>query len=182
MSTDPPADTVDVFEELEELEEMVDSESERQQVRETMRTLQRSQSTRLGRLRRQFGPRDVGEAVVGGFLFGIPMVVEDGTLAIGRYLAASPVFFAFTVVLGVAIVLGILSAVEFERVTEDLVLGVIPVRLVSVLVIAYALAAVLMTAWGRVDWAEPWVATSQTLLVATVMAVGASLGDVLPET
>jgi len=42
-------------------------------------------------------------------------------------------------------------------------------------------ALVLMTAWGRVDWAtEPAVAASQSLVTAVVMAVGASLGDILP--
>lgn len=179
---EPEPDIVDVFEELEELEDLVDSPAEREQVRETMKTLHRSRGRRLGRLREGFDIRDMGEALVGGFVFGIPMIVEDGTLAIGAFVARHPPFFALTALLGVAVVLGILHAVEFERVREDLLFGVVPVRLLGVLGVAYGLAALLMTIWGRVDWATPWVATSQVMLTATVAAVGASLGDVLPET
>jgi hypothetical protein len=36
------------------------------------------------------------------------------------------------------------------------------------------------TVWGRVDWSTPTVAAGQCLVTSTVMAVGASLGDVLP--
>jgi hypothetical protein len=55
------------------------------------------------------------------------------------------------------------------------------VRLVGLLAIAGGTALLLMTVWGRVDWAEPGLAASQTLVTAVVMAVGASLGDILPE-
>jgi hypothetical protein len=52
---------------------------------------------------------------------------------------------------------------------------------VSILVIAGGLSVGLMTLWGRVDWGEPSVAAAQCLVTAVVMAVGASLGDILPE-
>ena len=44
-------------------------------------------------------------------------------------------------------------------------------RLPGILLISEVAAVVLMTAWGRVDWASPAVAASQTV----VMAIGASL-------
>lgn len=170
----------DAMDELEELEEFVDSEEEREQVRAAMRTLGRARPNPFGRLRDTFDSRDAGEAFVGSFIFGIPMVVEEGTLEIGVFIASRPLFVGLTALLGLALVLGILRAVEFEKVEEDLLFGLVPVRLLGILFISGGTALVLMTIWGRVDWTTPRVAASQTLVAAVVMAVGASLGDILP--
>lgn len=174
-------DMVDAMEELEELETLVDSPEERRQVRAAMRTLRQARPRPFGRLRGSFGLRDAGEAFVGSFIFGIPMIVEGGTQEIGAFIATRPAFVALTVLLGLGSVLGILRAVEFEKIESDLLFGVVPVRLLGIVSIAGGTALVLMTVWGRVDWAEPAVAASQTLVAAVVMAVGASLGDILPE-
>ncbi|MFB6117984.1 hypothetical protein [Halosegnis sp.] len=179
----PEPDIEDVFEELEELAELVDSPEEREQVIETMRTLRQSRSTRLvGRLRDTFDSRDVGEALVGSFIFGIPMIVEGGTLEVGAFIASRPFLLVATALVGLALTYGILHAANFERVADDQLFGVVPVRLVTIPLIAAVTGFGLMTIWGRVDWAEPLVATSQCLVTAVVMAVGASLGDVLPGT
>lgn len=171
-----------VYDELEELEEIVDTDEELEQVRETMRVLRRAERPRVfGRIRSTFDSRDVGEAMLGSFLFGMPMIVEGGTLEIGSHLATRPGFAALTLLFGGVLVYGVLHAAHFEKVTADLVLGVVPIRIVTIPVIATGMAVVLMTAWGRVDWATPWLAASQTLVAAIVMAVGASLGDILPE-
>lgn len=181
-ATDGEPGIEDAMEELEELESIVDTDAELEQVRETMHVLRRVRRPRpFGRLTGRFDLRDAGEALVGSFLLGIPMVVEDGTLTIGAYLARHGLYFAATVAFGLAVVVGILYAAEFEKVEEDLLLGVVPRRLVGILVVAGGTAALLMTIWGRVDWADPWVATGQTTVAAIVMAVGASIGDVLPE-
>lgn len=183
-SSDTPEDPGlgDAMDELEELEELVDSPEEREQVREAMRTLRRARARPFGRLRSAFGLRDAGEALVGSFIFGIPMVVEEGTLEIGAFIATRPAYIGLTAVLGLCFVLGILHAVGFAEVEEDLLAGVVPLRLVGVLLVSGGAALLLMTVWGRVDWAMPVVAGSQTLVTAVVMAVGASLGDILPET
>lgn len=176
-------DMDDVFEELEELAELVDSPDEREQVMETMRTLRRSKSSRLiGRLRDSFDTRDLGEALVGSFVFGIPMIVEGGTLEVGEYIATRPVLLLITIVFGGGLVYGILHAVEFERIHEDLVFGVISIRLLTIPLIACVMGFGLMTIWGRVDWSTPMIATGQCVVTAVVMAVGASLGDILPGT
>ena len=180
--TDEDPDLEDAMAELEELEDLVDSPAEREQVREAMETLEAARPRPFGRLREAFDLRDAGEALVGSFVFGIPMVVEEGTLEIGRFIAVRPVYLVVTVVLGLALVLGILRAVEFEKVQADRLFGLVPVRLLGILVIAFGLAAVLMTVWGRVDWATPVVAASQTLVTGSVMAIGAALGDILPGT
>lgn len=186
---DPPPESAeedlgigDVFEELEELEGIVDSHEEREQVRETMRTLHRARDrTGLGRLKSAFGTRDAGEALVGSFLIGIPMIVEEGTLEVGRFIADTPLYFGLTVAFGMALTLGILHAARFQEIEADLLYGVVPVRLVSILTIAVVMAFGLMTIWGRVDWAEPWIAVGQSTVTALVMAVGAAIGDILPE-
>lgn len=178
----PPPDIDDALDELEELEEIVDSPEERERVRETMRTLRRARPPRtFGRLRDDFDARDAGEALVGSLVFGVPMLVEDGTIDVGRYIANHPPYFLLTVGVGIVVLVGILHAVRFEAVEEDLLFGVVPVRLVGIVVIAVGTAAVMMTAWGRVDWSEPWVATCQTTVTAVVMAIGAALGDIIPS-
>ena len=173
----------DVFEELEELAELVDSPAEREQVMETMRTLRQSRSHRvLGRLRGSFDSRDVGEALVGSFVFGIPMIMEGGTLEVGEYLATRPIVLLITLVFGGGLVYGILHAAEFERIREDMLLGTVSIRLLSIPLLAGVMGFGLMTVWGRVDWANPMIATAQSVVTSIVMAVGASLGDVLPGT
>jgi len=109
------------------------------------------------------------------------MIVEDGALEIGRFIASRPFFLFLTTLLGVTLVFGVLYAGEFERVVEDRLFGVIPLRPVGVISIAGVMSLTLMTILGRVSWSNPMVAGSQTLLIGIVMGVGASLGDILPE-
>lgn len=180
QAADP--DIEDVLDELEELEEAVDSDAEREQVRETMRVARRASRPKpLGRIRDSFDTRDLGEALVGSFVFGMPMIVEGGTYEIGAHVAERPPAIVATAGFGLLLVLGILWAAEFEKVEADFVLGFVPVRLIGIVGVAVTTATVLMTLWGTVDWGRPVVAGSQTLVAAIVMAVGASLGDVLPE-
>lgn len=184
MPDDPTPPTIDdALNELEELESLVDRDEEREQVREAMTVLRRAEQPGVfGRLRDRFDLRDAGEALVGSFLFGIPMVVEDGTRDIGAYIAIRPLYLVMTLALGLATTLGILYAVGFEEVEADLIAGVVPRRLLGILAVAFGLAALLMTVWGRADWSRPVVGASQTLVTGVVMVVGASLGDVIPDT
>lgn len=180
LPEDPDID--DAIEELEELVELVDRDVEREQVDRTIRVLQRARRPRLvGRFSEAFGLGDAGEALVGAVVFGIPMIAEDGTLAIGAYVATRPEFWLLTVAFGLLAVVGILQAVDFAAVEEDLIAGLVPRRLVGILLIAIGSAALLMTVWGRVSWAEPWVATCQVTVTAVVMALGGAIGDILPE-
>ncbi|WP_459191991.1 hypothetical protein [Halosimplex sp. J119] len=175
-------DIDDVLDELEELEELVDTPEEREQVREAMRTARRAHTPRVfGRITNAFDLRDAGEAVVGAFIFGIPMIVEGGTLEIGEDIAGSVPALAATAGFGFLVVLGILYAARFEAVESDLLFGFLPRRLLGILAISTAMSVGLMTLWQRVDWSSPEEAFAQCLVAAVVMAVGASLGDVLPE-
>ena len=178
---DGDPDMGDVFEELEELADIVDSPEEREQVREAMKTLNRAKApTLFNRARGTVDPRDIGEQVVGAVIFGVPMVVEGGTLEVGATLATSPLGLAATLAFGVGLVVGILRAVNFQESRGSYLLGLVPRRLVGILAVATGLALFMMTTWGRVDWSDPWLATCQCAITAVVMAVGASLGDILP--
>ncbi|GAA0538913.1 hypothetical protein ABNG02_14560 [Halorubrum ejinorense] len=179
---DRDADIDDVLTELDELEDIVDRDEELQQVRETMQTARQVRRRGIiGRFQSQFGPRDAGEALVGSFVFGMPMIVEDGALEIGRFIAKRPPVLLLTLLFGGTLVFGILHAGEFEQVVEDRLFGVVPLRPVAIMCIAGGLAIVLMTGWGRVAWSEPLIAGGQTVLIGVVMSVGASIGDILPE-
>jgi uncharacterized membrane protein len=178
----PDPDLDDLLDELEELEETVDDPAEREQVRETMRVARRvTVPGTFGRVIRGFDRRDASEALVGSMVFGIPMLGEGGTLEIGAFVAANPASLLVTLAGTVALVIGLLYVAEIQRVQIHRPLfGVVPRRLVGVLAVSYLTALVTMTAWGRVDWAEPWLAICQTSVTFSAMALGAALGDILP--
>jgi len=172
----------DVIEDLEDLEEMVNDDAEREKVRETMQAAEEASTPGIvGRFQRGFGLRDAGEAVIGGFVFGVPMIVEGGTYEVGRYIATHPPRLTITVLFGGALILGILHAGGFEQVKEDWLFGVVPLRLVGIVGISVVLAVSLLTVWGQVDWSNPRIAAGQAAVVAIAMGVGGSVGDVLPE-
>ena len=181
---DPPADPEieDLLDELETLEETVDDPDEREQVRETMRMARRvSTPGAFGRVIRGFDRHDAAEALVGSVVVGVPMLVEGGTLEVGEFLAAHPLAFATTLLGTVGVVIGVLYVAEIQQVEIHRPLfGVVPRRLAGVLTISFATAFVLMTAWGRVSWTEPWLALCQTVVAFAPMALGGALGDILP--
>ena len=178
--SDPDLD--DLLDELEELEESVDHPEEQAKVRRTMRIARRAAMPgTFGRVVRGFDHRDVAEAAVGSVVFGIPMLVEGGTLEIGEFIAAHPPTLLVTLAGTVAIVVGLLYVAEIQRVEIHRPLfGIVPRRLVGVVGVSYATALFLMTVWGRVDWADPWLAICQTSVTFSAMAIGAALGDILP--
>ncbi|WP_226021538.1 DUF2391 domain-containing protein [Halomicrobium salinisoli] len=177
-------DMGDLFDDLQHLESLVDSEDERERVREAMQTateVQDADQAVFGRVVWGFGAADAAEAVLGALLFGIPMAVEGGTNEAAEFLTTRPLYLAGTLLAGVAIVIGILYVAEFQDVrVANPILGFIPRRLAGVTVISFSLAVVLLTAWGRVDWAQPWLAFCTCAVAFFPMAIGAALGDILP--
>jgi uncharacterized membrane protein len=172
----------DLLEELDELADIVDTHEERTQVHETRRVARRlSTPTVFGRVVTGFGRVLAAEALVGGVVFSIPMLVEDGVLEIGEYLAVRPGYYLATVGFAVSIVVGLLYVADIHDVRiVDPFFGVFPRRLVGVLSISFLTALGLMTIWGRVDWADPWLALCQVTVTFSAMSIGAALGDILP--
>ena len=177
----PDPDIDDLLDELETLEETVNDPAEREQVRETMRVARRVRPAVFGQVISGFDRNDAAEALVGSVVFGIPMLVEGGTLEIGEFVAANPPALLVTLAGTVALVIGVLYVAEIQQVEiRRPLFGIVPRRLVGVLAVSYATAAITMTLWGRVDWIDPWLALCQTSVTFSAMAVGAALGDILP--
>ncbi len=181
---DPPeeADIEDVLAELEALEETVDTGEERQQVRRAMQVARRVRGGIFGGVVRGYDAGDVAEALLGSLLFGIPMAVEGGTNEAGAFLAARPPLVVGTALFAVVTVVGVLYVSDIQDVrVHRPVFGVVPRRLIGVVGVSFSTAVVLLTAWGRIDWADPRVALATVVVAFVPMSIGAALGDILPE-
>lgn len=179
---DVPPDVVDLIEELESLAAQAETTAQRERIEETIALAQRvSYPAVFGRVIRGFDRSDVAEAFVGSIVFGIPMIIEGGTLEAGTYIARHPPFFLTTLIGAVAVVVGVLYVADIQQVqiTRPL-FGFLPRRLAGVMTVSFLTALVLMTSWGRVDWATPWIALSQVVVAFAGMSLGAALGDILP--
>jgi len=182
---DPDEDTDmgDLFDELEELEDIVQSDAAREQVRETMRVAMAASASAspFGRVIRGFDRSDLAEAFLGSLLFGIPMAVEGGTQEVGEFLAPRPGFLGATVLSAVGLVIGIIYVADLQDVrVHRPILGFVPRRLVGVLGVSSLTAVLLLTGWGRIDWASPSLALANVAAAFVPMSIGAALGDLLP--
>ncbi len=184
LEDDAAEDYETLIDTLEEIEEMADSPEKQNLARRSLQLARRTPGSQVfGNVIRGFDRKDVGEAFVGSVVFGIPMLVEGGTLEVGTFIASNLFLSLGTLLFTVMLVIGILYFADFQQVeVVNPILGVVPRRLAGILGVSYLTAFVLMTAWGRVDWADPWIAFNQVNVVFTGMALGASLGDILPGT
>lgn len=135
---------------------------------------------------RKYTGRDVAEAFVGSVFFAIPLLVEDGVFEVAGYFLSLRVGqFPVFLLVNAAFVLATTHALIYWAGPQNVVpvqpiLGVVPRRLVGAPVVAFLTAAMLMTMWGRVDWAATVEAVARVSVVWTAAAFGAALGDVLP--
>ena len=172
----------DLFDELEALEAVVDTPEERERVRETKRMMLRVQGGTFGRVISGFDRADAAESLLGSLLFGIPMFVEGGTGEVGAFVSTHPLYFLGTLAFAIVAVIGILYVADIQDVrVQNPILGLVPRKLLGVVLVAAITAAVMMTAWGRVDWvARPWVSVCDVTVAFFPMAIGSALGDILP--
>ena len=179
---DAPPDMGDVFDELDALEAVVDSPEELRRVRETKRMVLTAQRGPFGRVISGFDRADAAEALLGSLLFGIPMFVEGGTNEVGAFVAAHPLYLLLTLGFTLSTVVGILYVADIQDVrVRNPILGLVPRKLLGVVAVAAFTAVVLMTAWGRVDWAvQPWISVCDVAVAFFPMAIGSALGDILP--
>lgn len=181
----PDAETVAVEElrrQLRELEGAVDDPAERRSVRRVIRLVEDLPEEEQGDGIRKFTRRDIAESFVGGILVSLPLLVEDGVFDIAAYLLSDPRFLAVNVLFLFGMTVGLLYVADFREITVSRPLfGLIPRRLLSVLLISLLTATFTMTLWGRLaGWSDPSVALSRVTVVWTVSAFGAALGDILP--
>jgi uncharacterized membrane protein len=177
-----PPDIDDLLDRLESLENTVDTGEERREVREAIRVARRVDTGGVfGRIIYGYGREDLAEAFLGSLLFGIPMTVEGGTFEVGEFVAAHPLNLVGTLLASLGMVVGILYVADFQEVrVYRPFFGVVPRRLVGVIAVSFLTAFGLMTLWGRVGWAEPWLAFCQVAVAFVPMSIGAALGDILP--
>ncbi|MFW6003591.1 MAG: DUF2391 family protein [Halanaeroarchaeum sp.] len=179
--TDGP-NVVDLIEDLERIEAGLDDEDTREHVEDAIATARHIGTPPVfGRVIRGFDRADLTEATVGSLLLGIPMFVEGGTNEAGVFIATRPLAMLVTIALVVGLTVGIIYVADIQDVrVHEPFFGVVPRRLVGVLGASLVTATVMMTVWGRIDWAEPWLAVSQIVVAMVPMSIGGALGDILP--
>lgn len=174
----------DVFEQLNELEETVTSSEERREVRRTRRMLERVPgATSI----RKYTSRDIAEGFVGGIIFSLPLLVEDGVFEIAEWfvdvtVAQIPVFLVVNVLFIVGLTAGLLYFTDIRNVQMRLIFGVVPKRLTAVLLISFLVAAGTMLMWGRLHEEDPtaYEQFARVTVIWAAAALGATLGDILP--
>ena len=174
----------DVLEQLEELETTVSSSEERREVRRIKRMLEHVPG---GDQIQKYTTRDVAEGFVGGIIFSLPLLVEDGVFEIAEWFVAFsvgplPVFLAANVVFVVAIVAGLLYYTDIRDVAMRPLFGIVPRRLLAVLAISFFVAAAMMFMWGRLHEEDPTrlEQLARVTVIWAAAAFGATLGDILP--
>lgn len=182
-------DIGDILTQLNELEETINTPEQRQELRETKHLIERLPGG--GFLDDQidkYTTRDIGEAFVGSIIFALPLLVEDGVFIIAdHFLTVSvtgvPIYLLANMIFIVALTTGVIYAVDFREVKiVNPIFGVIPRRLVGVLLMSFLTSLGLMTMWGRLWLDDPTTgaAFARVTVVWTAAALGASLGDILP--
>lgn len=174
-----------VLNQLDILESEVSDDYEREQVQQVRSMLEYVPGTEVIN---KYTSRDMGEAFVGGLVFSLPMLVEDGVFDIAEWfttytIASIPILLVLNVVFVVAIAAGLLYAVDFREVQiSEPIFGLIPRRLVGVLAISFGCALGMMVFWGRLHHGDPssLEAASRTTVIWAAAVLGAVLADILP--
>ncbi len=176
------ANVADLLDELKRLEATVDAPEEQEQVQRTIQLAHRVPGGKtFGKQIDKYTGRDVAETFVGSILISLPLLVEDGVFDIGDHFVAQPAFFLGNLTFVVVMTIGLLYWADIQEVKRtNSVFGIVPRRLIGVLSVAALTATFTMTLWGRVDWAEPWVAICYISVIWAAGAFGGALGDILP--
>jgi len=174
----------DVLKQLDELEATVSSSDERREVRRTRRMLEGVPGEEYIR---KYTTRDVAEGVVGGILFSLPLLVEDGVFEIADwfltvFVGPIPVFLFVNILFITVLTAGLLYATDIREIQMRLIFGIIPKRLVTSLTISFVVALGMMVMWGRLHAEDPTLVEqfSRVTVIWAAAALGATLGDILP--
>ena len=182
-------DIDDLLNKLDALEATVDDDHERRKVRQTIAMVERMPGSKAftSRISKYTG-RDMAESFVGAVIFSLPLLVEDGVFEIAEWFVATtvgpvPLFLTLNVAFVVAVTAGVLYYADFRDVrVHNPFFGVIPRRLVAVLLISLVVAFSTMFLWGRLHEGSPTTseAFGRVTVIWAAAAFGASLGDILP--
>lgn len=179
----------DLLDKLESLRETVDDDRERSKVDQTISMVEELPgSPALRRRVKKYTTRDIAEGFVGGIIFSLPLLVEDGVFEIAEWfvdvrVGPIPVFLVINVTFIMIMITGLLYYTDIRdvRVTRP-ILGFIPRRLVGVLLVSLIVAAGLMFMWGRLHEEDPTTleVIGRITVIWAAAAFGATLGDILP--
>jgi len=182
-------DIHDILSQLNELEETIDTAEQRQELRETKHLIERLPGGHfLDDQIDKYTTRDLGEAFVGSIIFALPLLVEDGVFIIADHflqpsLASIPLYLLVHILFVITLTTGLIYAVDFREVKiVNPIFGLVPRRLVGVLLISFLTAAGLMLLWGRTAIGDPTPTAifARITVVWAAAALGASLGDIIP--
>jgi len=98
-------------------------------------------------------------------------------------LGGIPLYLAAHVLFVITLTTGLIYAVDFREVKiVNPIFGLVPRRLVGVLLISFLTAAGLMILWGRMTIGDPTPTAifARISVVWAAAALGASLGDIIP--
>lgn len=182
-----PRDTAirEAIAELEQLEEQVSDSRRQEELRRVQDMLERVPGTKQIH---KYTSRDIGEAFVGGLLFSLPLLVEDGVFDIAAWfvsiwLGPLPILLLANAVFVAVVTTKLLYAVDFrEVVIHRPLFGFLPRRLVGIIVISFSTAFGMTLLWGRLHEGDPThlEALARVTVIWTAAAIGAVLADVLP--
>ena len=182
-------DTEELVDDLADLHVDVDSAEAREGIEELTGLLHEARWRGVVDSRvRRLDARDAVEAFIGSVIFGSPLLIEDGVFDIADYLfgfsvAGVPVFLLANTLFVVLMTYALVEWTGKDREDTHVVLGVVPTRVVMILVISFFVAAGMMTVWGRVEgWQQPTDAVARVNVIWTVASLGAALGDIISDT
>ncbi|MFD1640324.1 DUF2391 family protein [Halohasta litorea] len=179
----------EVLSQLDELEGTIETPEQHRELQETKHLIERLPGGEfLDDQIDKYTTRDLGEAFVGSIIFALPLLVEDGVFVIADHfltvlVAGVPVYLVAHVLFVITLTTGLIYAVDFREVRiVNPIFGLVPRRLVGVLLISFLTSAGLMVLWGRMDIGDPTTAAvfARITVVWAAAALGASLGDILP--
>jgi uncharacterized membrane protein len=186
---DDTVDIRDILSQLDELQETINTPEQHQELRETKHLIERLPGGAfIDEQIDKHTSRDIGEALVGSIIFALPLLVEDGIFVIANHfltvwVAGLPVYLVANTVFVIALTTGLIYAVDFRDVKiVNPIFGLVPRRLVGVLLISFLTVAGLMILWGRMAIDDPstTVVFARISVIWTAAALGASLDDIIP--
>ncbi|QZA89637.1 DUF2391 domain-containing protein [Salinarchaeum sp. IM2453] len=182
-------DVDEVLDELTDLRDSVEDDRQREQVDKTISLV--TQLPRRERIRRRIGKyttRDAAETFVGGIIFSLPLLVEDGVFDIAEHFTTTqvlnvPVFLIANVLFIVLVTVGLVYWADFRRVdVSKPILGFIPRRLFGILCISFMVATGMTLLWGRAFDGDPTniEVIGRITIIWAAAAFGGAIGDILP--
>jgi uncharacterized membrane protein len=186
---DGNVDIRDILSQLNELEQTIDTDEQHQELRETKHLIERLPGGDfLDDQIDKYTTRDLGEAFVGSIIFGLPLLVEGGVFEIADHLltvwiAGIPIYLVAHIAFVITLTTGLIYAVDFREVKiVNPIFGLVPRRLVGVLLISLLTVVGLMALWGRMSIDDPTTMAifARVTVIWAAASLGASLGDILP--